>query len=128
MNQTVEEIPKGIAIPNTLVKVLNEAEAQHGPIKRQQEALSLLQNRSYWPKRKVLGWPAVTSEKEMLASQLYDPRFCSCQRAPTGSGSHTCRLESKVFFTFNCVVLDVAQVTIEDRTLFGSAVQLCAAT
>jgi maltose O-acetyltransferase len=37
-------------------------------------------------------------------------------------------LGSKVFFNFNCVVLDVARVTIGDRTLLGPAVQVYAAT
>jgi maltose O-acetyltransferase len=37
-------------------------------------------------------------------------------------------LGDKVFFNFNCVVLDVAQVTIGARTLFGPAVQVYAAT
>ncbi len=35
---------------------------------------------------------------------------------------------SKVFFNFNCTVLDVCQVTIGDRTLFGPNVQIYAAT
>lgn len=34
----------------------------------------------------------------------------------------------KVFFNFNCVVLDVAMVTIGSRTLFGPNVQLYTAT
>lgn len=34
----------------------------------------------------------------------------------------------KVFFNFNCVVLDVAPVTIGSRVLFGPAVQIYAAT
>src|SRR4051812_2956250 len=34
----------------------------------------------------------------------------------------------KVFFNFNCVVLDVARVTIGDHTMFGPAVQIYAAT
>lgn len=34
----------------------------------------------------------------------------------------------KVFFNFNCVVLDVAQVTIGDRTLFGPNVQIYTAS
>ncbi len=37
-------------------------------------------------------------------------------------------LGEKVYFNFNCVVLDVARVTIGDRTLFGPAVQIYAAT
>lgn len=35
---------------------------------------------------------------------------------------------SKVFFNFNCVVLDVMEVTIGDGVLFGPAVQIYAAT
>jgi maltose O-acetyltransferase len=34
----------------------------------------------------------------------------------------------KVFFNFNCVVLDVNQVTIGSRTLFGPNVQIYTAT
>jgi maltose O-acetyltransferase len=37
-------------------------------------------------------------------------------------------LGRKVFFNFNCVVLDVAQVTIGDHVLFGPAVQIYTAT
>lgn len=38
------------------------------------------------------------------------------------------RLGERVFFNFNCVFLDVAEITIGDRTLLGPAVQLYAAT
>ena len=37
-------------------------------------------------------------------------------------------LGEQVFFNFNCVVLDVAPVTIGDHTLFGPAVQVYTAT
>jgi maltose O-acetyltransferase len=37
-------------------------------------------------------------------------------------------LGKKVFFNFNCIVLDVCQVTIGDHTLFGPAVQIYTAT
>jgi maltose O-acetyltransferase len=37
-------------------------------------------------------------------------------------------LGKKCFFNFNCVVLDVGQVTIGDYTLFGPAVQIYTAT
>lgn len=37
-------------------------------------------------------------------------------------------LGDKVYFNFNCVVLDVCQVTIGSRTLFGPGVQVYAAT
>lgn len=48
------------------------------------------------------------------------PFFCDY-----GSNIH---LGEKVFFNFNCVVLDVARVDIGSRVLFGPAVQLYAAT
>src|SRR5688572_10062952 len=38
------------------------------------------------------------------------------------------RLGERVFFNFNCVVLDVCEVTIGDFTLFGPAVQVYTAT
>lgn len=37
-------------------------------------------------------------------------------------------LGKRVFFNFNCIVLDVAQVTIGDRTMFGPNVQIYTAT
>ncbi|HVA48625.1 MAG TPA: sugar O-acetyltransferase [Pirellulales bacterium] len=37
-------------------------------------------------------------------------------------------LGERVFFNFNCVVLDVCRVTIGDFTMFGPAVQIYAAT
>lgn len=42
-----------------------------------------------------------------------------------GSNIH---LGQRVFFNFNCVVLDVCEVRIGDFTLFGPAVQIYAAT
>lgn len=38
------------------------------------------------------------------------------------------RLGERVYFNFNCVVLDVCQVTIGDFTLFGPGVQIYTAT
>ena len=38
------------------------------------------------------------------------------------------RLGNKVFFNFNCVVLDVMHVTIGNNVLFGPSVQIYAAT
>lgn len=38
------------------------------------------------------------------------------------------KIGEKVFFNFNCVVLDVAQVSIGSRTLFGPNVQIYTAT
>lgn len=37
-------------------------------------------------------------------------------------------LGERVYFNFNCVVLDVCEVRVGDRTLFGPAVQIYAAT
>ena len=37
-------------------------------------------------------------------------------------------LDERVFFNFNCVVLDVARVVVGDYTLFGPAVQIYTAT
>lgn len=42
-------------------------------------------------------------------------------------GSHI-RLGKKVYFNFNCVVLDVAEVRIGDQAMFGPAVQIYTAT
>jgi maltose O-acetyltransferase len=38
------------------------------------------------------------------------------------------RLGERVFFNFNCIVLDVCSVTIGDYTMFGPAVQVYTAT
>jgi maltose O-acetyltransferase len=46
-------------------------------------------------------------------------------RCDYGSNLH---LGERVFFNFQCVVLDVAKVTIGDFTLFGPAVQIYTAT
>lgn len=51
---------------------------------------------------------------------IMPPFFCDY-------GSHI-RLGRKCFFNFNCVVLDVCEVTVGDHTLFGPAVQIYAAT
>ena len=42
-------------------------------------------------------------------------------------GTHI-ELGARVFFNFNCVVLDVCRVRIGDHTMFGPAVQIYAAT
>ena len=51
---------------------------------------------------------------------LQPPFYCDY-----GTNIH---LGEKVFFNFNCVVLDVCEVRIGARTLFGPAVQIYAAT
>ena len=51
---------------------------------------------------------------------IQPPFFCDY-----GTNLH---LGRKVFFNFNCVVLDVARVTIGDHVLFGPCVQIYTAT
>ncbi len=51
---------------------------------------------------------------------IQPPFFCDY-----GSNIH---LGNKVYFNFNCVVLDVCEVQIGDFTLFGPAVQIYTAT
>jgi maltose O-acetyltransferase len=51
---------------------------------------------------------------------MQPPFFCDY-----GSNIH---LGTRVFFNFNCVVLDVCRVEIGDYTLFGPAVQIYTAT
>jgi maltose O-acetyltransferase len=51
---------------------------------------------------------------------MQPPFFCD-------SGSNIL-LGERVFFNFNCVVLDVCRVTVGDYTLFGPAVQIYTAT
>ena len=70
-----------------------------------------------------------TEERRRLLAELFGqetgvsiqpPFFCDY-------GTNTV-LGSKVYFNFNCVVLDVAPVTIGDNVLFGPAVQIYTAT
>jgi maltose O-acetyltransferase len=73
---------------------------------------------------------AQTEERRHLLEQLFGkggdtvwmqpPFFCDY-------GSNIV-LGERVFFNFNCVVLDVCRVTIGDYTLFGPAVQVYTAT
>lgn len=51
---------------------------------------------------------------------MQPPFFCDYGR--------NIRLGNRVFFNFNCVVLDVCEVTVGDFTLFGPAVQIYTAT
>ena len=73
---------------------------------------------------------AQTDERRRLLVELFGtggetvwmqpPFYCDY-----GSNIH---LGERVFFNFNCVVLDVCRVTIGDFTLFGPAVQVYTAT
>ncbi|MBY0456488.1 MAG: sugar O-acetyltransferase, partial [Gemmataceae bacterium] len=63
--------------------------------------------------------------RELLGSAgegvwIQPPFFCDY-----GSNLH---LGEKVYFNFNCVVLDVCEVRVGARTLLGPAVQIYAAT
>jgi maltose O-acetyltransferase len=60
-----------------------------------------------------------TEHQKMLAGEVYnpiDPELVAA-RARARDGE-------RVFFNFNCVVLDVCRVRIGDFTLFGPAVQI----
>jgi maltose O-acetyltransferase len=72
---------------------------------------------------------APEAERQALVAELFGaptdayvtpPFFCDY-------GTHV-TLGRKVYFNFNCVILDVAPVTIGDRVLFGPAVQVYTAT
>jgi maltose O-acetyltransferase len=94
-----------------------------------------------------------TEREKMIAGELYDPRdpelteargrarkLCAARnfRELFGSGGETVDTEPpffcdygsnihlgrKVFFNFNCVVLDVCPVTVGDYTMFGPGVQI----
>ena len=51
-----------------------------------------------------------------------------CSRRSSATTGRNIRLGERVFFNFNCVVLDVCPVTVGDFTLFGPAVQIYTAT
>ena len=80
-----------------------------------------------------------TEQDKMLAGELYDPLDPTLVRArdrardlcqnlnATREGTGTL-LGERVFFNFNCVVLDVCMVKIGGFTLFGPAVQIYTAT
>ncbi len=47
-----------------------------------------------------------------------------CSRRSTVISDPTLNLGDRVFFNFNCIVLDVCRVTIGNYTMFGPAVQI----
>jgi maltose O-acetyltransferase len=84
-----------------------------------------------------------TEKEKMLAGELYDPLdpelvqarerardLCQDLNATREADQEAHRriLGQRVFFNFNCVVLDVCRVVIGDYTLFGPAVQIYTAT
>lgn len=74
--------------------------------------------------------PAQTDERRNILQALFAAGGDSVWLEPPfhcdyGANIH---LGERVYFNFNCVVLDVCRVTIGDFTLFGPAVQIYAAT
>lgn len=72
---------------------------------------------------------ATTQEKETLLAQIFaqetdvyitPPFFCDY--------GYNIKLGKRVYFNFNCVILDVVEVRIGDNVLFGPAVQIYTAT
>lgn len=68
-------------------------------------------------------------ERRQLLAELFGRETDACVQPPFFCDYGTnIRLGSGVFFNFNCVVLDVAPVTIGSHALFGPAVQIYTAT
>ena len=107
--------------------------------------------------RMLAGEPYDPLDPELVASRLHARRLCHVlNHAPADASEERARVVRallphaaadvwieppfhcdygaqvragvRVFFNFGCVVLDVADVTIGDRVLFGPAVQLYTAT
>lgn len=66
--------------------------------------------------------------RELLTRLLGQPSNVSLTPPFHCDYGYNLRLGSQVYFNFNCVVLDVAPVSIGDRTLFGPAVQIYTAS
>ena len=79
--------------------------------------LNATREKDHEPRRRILKELFGTGGESVW---MQPPFFCD-------NGSNIL-LGERVFFNFNCVVLDVCQVTIGDFTLFGPAVQIYAAT
>lgn len=70
-----------------------------------------------------------TKERTELLNQLFGAETGAWIQPPFFCDYGTnIRLGSKVFFNFNCVVLDVMPVTIGNNVLFGPSVQIYTAT
>ncbi len=70
----------------------------------------------------------VKERKRILADLLGRPTDAWIQPPFYADYGTNITLGTKVFFNFNCVVLDVTTVTIGNHTLFGPAVQIYTAT
>lgn len=69
------------------------------------------------------------SERQRLLAELFGKDTDAWVQPPFFCDYGTnISLGSKVFFNFNCVVLDCAEVTIGNNVLFGPAVQIYTAT
>jgi maltose O-acetyltransferase len=70
-----------------------------------------------------------TEERQHLLAELFGLKTDASVQPPFFCDYGTnIVLGTKVFFNFNCVVLDVAKVTIGDNALFGPGVQIYTAT
>lgn len=70
-----------------------------------------------------------SAERELLLAELFGRDTDVCLQPPFFCDyGDNISLGRRVFFNFNCVVLDVAEVRIGDHVLFGPAVQLYTAT
>ena len=66
-----------------------------------------------------------SEERSRILSQLFGKKSDVWMQPPFYCDYGTnIKLGANVYFNFNCVVLDVAQVTIGDNVLFGPAVQI----
>ena len=74
------------------------------------------------------GAPNAPERHALLAERLAAVGAGTLVRAPFHCDyGFNIRLGAKVFINFNCVILDVAEVTIGDQTLIASGVQILAA-
>lgn len=69
--------------------------------------------------------PAASDERQALLAELFGAPTDAFVTAPffCDYGSNI-RLGSRVYFNFNCVILDVAPVTLGDNLLFGPGVHI----
>lgn len=74
--------------------------------------------------------PSATAEhrRELLGRLLGAPSDAYITPPFFCDYGYNLKFGSKVYFNFNCVVLDVAPVRIGDRTMFGPAVQIYTAS
>jgi len=72
---------------------------------------------------------APASERNPLLAQLFGVETDVCITPPFFCDyGRNIKLGRNVYFNFNCIILDVAQVTIGDNVLFGPAVQVYTAS